>query len=131
MSVEPLLQSRMIPAYWKNPARFCLSAILPKSTDLRMSTAGEFQHSEFRICDKLPGAMPIQDMTQLLIAWGNGDQQALETLVPLVEAELHRLARRYLNGERPGHTLQATALVNEAYLRLIDWKNVQWQNRAH
>jgi RNA polymerase sigma factor (TIGR02999 family) len=75
--------------------------------------------------------MPTQDMTQLLIAWGQGDQQALETLVPLVEAELHRLARRYLNNERPGHTLQATALVNEAYIRLIDWKNVQWQNRAH
>src|SRR5881396_743780 len=75
--------------------------------------------------------MPSQDMTQLLVAWSNGDQQALETLVPLVEAELHRLARRYLNNERPGHTLQATALVNEAYLRLIDWKSVRWQNRAH
>ena len=75
--------------------------------------------------------MPSQDMTQLLVAWSQGDAQALETLVPLVEAELHRLARRYLNQERPGHTLQPTALVNEAYLRLIDWKNVQWQNRAH
>src|SRR5688572_30200220 len=71
------------------------------------------------------------DITQLLMAWSEGSEAALEKLVPLVEAELHRLARRYLKGERPGHTLQTTALVNEAYLRLIDWKNVRWQNRAH
>jgi len=71
------------------------------------------------------------DITQLLMAWSEGNETALEKLVPLVEAELHRLARRYLKGERPGHTLQTTALVNEAYLRLIDWKNVRWQNRAH
>jgi len=72
-----------------------------------------------------------QHVTQLLLAWSNGDPIALKKLVPLVERELHRLAQRYLNKERPGHTLQATALVNEAYLRLVDWKNVQWQNRAH
>ena len=65
------------------------------------------------------------------MAWSEGDETALEELVPLVEAELHRLAQRYLRGERPGHTLQTTALVNEAYLRLIDWKNVRWQNKAH
>ena len=65
------------------------------------------------------------------MAWSEGDETALEELVPLVEAELHRLARRYLRGERPGHTLQTTALVNETYLRLIDWKNVRWQNKAH
>jgi len=71
------------------------------------------------------------DITQLLVAWSDGDEASLEKLVPLVEAELHRLAQRYLRQERSNHTLQATALVNEAYLRLIDWKNVQWQNRAH
>jgi RNA polymerase sigma factor (TIGR02999 family) len=71
------------------------------------------------------------EITGLLQAWRQGDQFALEQLVPLVEAELHRLAHRYLAGERPGHTLQTTALVNEAYLRLIDWKNVEWQDRAH
>lgn len=71
------------------------------------------------------------DVTQLLAAWSEGSEAALEKLVPLVEAELHRLARRYLRGELPGHTLQTTALVNEAYLRLIDWKNVHWQNKAH
>src|SRR5436190_15485020 len=74
--------------------------------------------------------MPSQELTQLLVAWGQGDRDALDALVPLVEAELHRTARRYLNRERDGHVLQATALVNEAYLRLIDWKNVEWQNRA-
>jgi RNA polymerase sigma factor (TIGR02999 family) len=71
------------------------------------------------------------EVTRLLLAWGNGDEKALAQLVPLVEAELHRLAQHYLKQERRGHTLQTMALVNEAYLRLIDWKNVQWQNRAH
>jgi RNA polymerase sigma factor (TIGR02999 family) len=70
-------------------------------------------------------------ITELLVAWSNGDQAALEKLTPLVYNELHRLARRYMRQERPGHMLQTSALVNEAYLRLIDWKNVQWQNRAH
>ena len=71
------------------------------------------------------------DLTQLLVAWRHGDEHALEELTPAVYKELHRLARRYMAGERVGHTLQATALVNEAFLRLIDWKNVHWQNRAH
>src|SRR4029078_8863813 len=71
------------------------------------------------------------EITALLVAWGNGDRQALERLAPLVHAELYRLARRYMSKESRGHTLQATALVNEAYLRLIDWQNVRWQNRAH
>jgi RNA polymerase sigma factor (TIGR02999 family) len=71
------------------------------------------------------------NVTQLLIAWNNGDQSAFEQLVPMVHAELHRLARRYMGQERAGHLLQPTALVNEAYLRLIDWKNVEWKNRAH
>ena len=72
-----------------------------------------------------------QEITQLLLAWSDGDQAALEKLTPLVYAELHRLARGYMFGERPGHTLQTTALINEVYLRLIDWKNVRWQGRAH
>lgn len=71
------------------------------------------------------------EVTQLLVAWNQGDQMALEQLVPLVHAELHRLARRYMGNERAGHPLQPTALVNEAYMRLIDWKNVEWKNRAH
>jgi RNA polymerase sigma factor (TIGR02999 family) len=72
-----------------------------------------------------------KEITQLLVAWGDGDEAALEQLTPLVYQQLHRLAHHYLSHERPGHTLQTSALVNEAYLRLIDWKNVQWQNRAH
>jgi RNA polymerase sigma factor (TIGR02999 family) len=71
------------------------------------------------------------DVTQLLLAWNKGDQTALDKLAPLVDRELHRLARHYLNHERRGHSLQATELVNEAYLRLIDWRNVEWQDRAH
>jgi RNA polymerase sigma-70 factor, ECF subfamily len=72
-----------------------------------------------------------QGITQLLLAWSNGDQEALEKLTPLVYAELHRLAKFYMVRERTGHTLQTTALIHEAFLRLIDWKNVRWQNRAH
>lgn len=73
----------------------------------------------------------LHEVTQLLQSWSEGNQEALDKLVPLVHAELHRLARHYMSNERPGHTLQTTELVNEAYVRLIDWKNVRWQNRAH
>jgi RNA polymerase sigma factor (TIGR02999 family) len=76
-----------------------------------------------------PGATP--NITELLVAWGHGDQGALDALAPLVQRELHRVAARQLAGERPGHILQPTALVNEVYLRLIDWHDVKWQNRAH
>jgi RNA polymerase sigma factor (TIGR02999 family) len=69
--------------------------------------------------------------TELLVAWGRGEAAAFDRLVPLVHHELRRLARRHMRNERPGHTLQATALVNEAYLRLIEIKRVHWQNRAH
>lgn len=75
--------------------------------------------------------LPPQDVTQLLVNWSNGDQAALDALLPIVNDELRRLARSYLRRENPGHTLQPTALVNEAYLRLIGQQNVQWQNRAH
>jgi RNA polymerase sigma factor (TIGR02999 family) len=71
------------------------------------------------------------DVTQLLENWSNGDREALERLMPLVYDELHRLARGYLRRERSDHTLQSTALVHEAYLRMVDQKNVRWQNRAH
>jgi RNA polymerase sigma factor (TIGR02999 family) len=74
---------------------------------------------------------PPSDITRLLIAWSDGDRAALESLLPLIERELHRIARRYMRREDPGHTLQTTALVNEAFFRLIDQKSVRWQNRAH
>jgi len=72
-----------------------------------------------------------KEITRLLVAWSDGDETALEALTPLVYEELHRLAHHYMSHERPGHTLQTSALVNEAYVRLVDWKNVRWQNRAH
>ena len=72
-----------------------------------------------------------QGVTKLLQAWGQGEDAALEKLVPLVYQELRRLAHWYMTGERTGHTLQTTALVNEAYLRLVDSRKVNWQNRAH
>jgi RNA polymerase sigma factor (TIGR02999 family) len=71
------------------------------------------------------------DITGLLLAWSDGDREALERLTPLVYRELKKLAESYLRRERPGHTLQPTALAHEAYLRLIDQQNVRWQNRAH
>lgn len=71
------------------------------------------------------------EVTQLLCAWRNGDEAALAQLAPLVEAQLEVLAHHYLNRERAGHSLQTIDLVNEAYVRLIDWKSVAWQNRAH
>jgi RNA polymerase sigma factor (TIGR02999 family) len=72
-----------------------------------------------------------QDITQLLLAWGKGDRAALEELMPIVYEELRRLAKHYMRRQKPDHTLQTTALVHEAYLRLIDSSRVQWQNRAH
>jgi RNA polymerase sigma-70 factor (ECF subfamily) len=71
------------------------------------------------------------DITQLLVDWGNGDRRALEKLAPLVEGELHRLAHANMRGERPGHLLQTTALVNEAFLGMIEQSRVHWRNRAH
>jgi RNA polymerase sigma factor (TIGR02999 family) len=71
------------------------------------------------------------EVTQLLVDWGNGDKAALDRLTPLVHEELHRLAHRHMRLERPNHTLQTTALVNEAYVRLVDQRNLHWKNRAH
>jgi len=72
-----------------------------------------------------------QEVTRLLEDWSGGDQDALEKLIPLIQPELHRLAHHYMSRERPGHTLQTTALLNEAYLRLVDNPKRNWQNRAH
>ncbi len=71
------------------------------------------------------------EVTELLVAWGNGDEAALEQLAPLIHAELYRLAKGYMSRERPDHTLQTSALINEAYVRLIDWKTARFENRAH
>jgi RNA polymerase sigma factor (TIGR02999 family) len=77
-----------------------------------------------------PSSSP-QLVTQLLNDWSRGDQAALESLMPLVHEELRRLAHRYMRRERVGHTLQTTALINEAYLRLVEQQHVKWQSRAH
>ena len=74
---------------------------------------------------------PSGEVSGLLRAWSEGERAALDRLTPIVYDELHRLARRYMKGERPGHSLQTSALVNEAYMRLVDYKGMQWQNRAH
>ena len=72
-----------------------------------------------------------QGVTELLVAWSNGDKNARDQLMTIVYQELHRLAHYYMKRESPGHTLQTSALVNEAFVRLVDQRNVQWQNRAH
>jgi RNA polymerase sigma-70 factor, ECF subfamily len=72
-----------------------------------------------------------RNITELLIAWGDGDQSAPEKLIPMVEKELHRIASRYMRRENPAHTLQTTALVNEAYIQLVGQRETRWQNRAH
>src|SRR5271157_593123 len=77
------------------------------------------------------GAAAAGDISGILRAWSDGDQSALDRLTPIVYDELHRLARRYMRHERPGHSLQTSALVNEAYLRLVDYERMEWQNRAH
>jgi RNA polymerase sigma factor (TIGR02999 family) len=76
-------------------------------------------------------ATPPDEVTALLDAWADGDRSALDRLLPLVQDELHRLAHRHLQRERPSHTLQTTALVNEAYLRLVDQRRARWQSRSH
>lgn len=79
----------------------------------------------------MPPQESNQDVSALLIAWSGGDSDALDRLTPIVYHELRRLARRYMQQERAGHTLQSTALVHEAYTRLVDYKRMQWQSRAH
>jgi RNA polymerase sigma factor (TIGR02999 family) len=76
-------------------------------------------------------APSVHEITRLLQAWGGGDEQALEELTPLVYRELHRVAKHYMAREKPGHTLQTTALINEVYVRLVAFQEVSWQDRAH
>lgn len=78
-----------------------------------------------------PPPAATEEITQLLLAWGQGDQAALERLLPLVYEEMRQIAHHHMRRQRPDHTLQTTALVNEAYLRLVDAQRVQWQNRVH
>src|ERR1039458_7146072 len=78
-----------------------------------------------------PGDAAVSDISELLHAWSGGDQNARQRLTPIVYRDLHRLARRFMERERPGHSLQTTALVNEAYMRLVDYKRIEWQDRAH
>src|SRR6266516_1091604 len=78
-----------------------------------------------------PREPAVDDISTLLRAWSDGDQSALARLTPIVYDELRRLARRYMKRERPAHSLQTTALVNEAYMRLVDYERMEWQNRAH
>jgi len=87
---------------------------------------GAWRANDTRMAEPL-----THDVTQLLQAWSAGDSKALEQLTPLVYQQLHRAAQRCMAGERPGHTLQTTALVNEVYLRLVDCERVRWQDRAH
>jgi RNA polymerase sigma-70 factor, ECF subfamily len=77
------------------------------------------------------GVAAVGDISGILRAWSDGDQSALDRLTPIVYDELHRLARRYMKHERLGHSLQTSALVNEAYLRLVDYEHMEWQDRAH
>src|ERR1700729_2587799 len=77
------------------------------------------------------GEPAVGEVSTLLRAWSGGDQSALDRLTPIVYDGPRRLARRYMRRERPGHSLQTTALVNEAYMRLVDYERMQWQNRAH
>src|SRR5262245_16044503 len=91
----------------------------PRVFTIRLSTEGSMEKPS------------THEVTELLRAWSEGDRASLEKLTPLVYAELHRLAQKYMGGERVGHTLQATALVHEAYLRLIDTSRVRLENRAH
>jgi hypothetical protein len=78
-----------------------------------------------------PGAVDTNEISRLLRTWSDGDQNALHDLTPIVYQELRRLAHYYMEHERPGHALQTSALVNEAYMRLVDYKRMQWQDRAH
>lgn len=95
-----------------------------------MKTKAATASSVIESAASMPTMSP-QEVTQLLADWGKGDRSALDKLFPLVHSELRRIAQRQMSGERPGHTLEATALVNEAYLKLADQQGFDWQNRAH
>lgn len=101
-------------------------------TQLNSSGQMRLRYNDFQ-SDFISSQMdqPSQSVTQLLLAWRDGKKEALDQLIPLVYDELHRIAARQMKNERRGHTLQTTALLNEAYEKLVDHKNLQWQNRAH
>jgi RNA polymerase sigma-70 factor (ECF subfamily) len=104
----------------------------PVTRFFRNSRILEWRESSAALFDwTLPMPAPSEDVTRLLLAWSEGDKAALDRLMPLVYSELHNLAEHYLRRERSDHSLQATALVNEAYLRLIDVQRVRWENRTH
>jgi RNA polymerase sigma-70 factor (ECF subfamily) len=102
-------------------------ALIAGGSDLR----GPARRYNSEAMEKASHEAAVDDISQLLRAWTDGDQNALEGLTPIVYDELRRLAHRYMRRERTGHSLQTTALVNEAYVRLVDYKRMQWQNRAH
>lgn len=94
-------------------------------------TSGPRRYNSTAYCMERNVQPGVDDVSRLLRAWTNGDETALDKLTPIVYNELHRLAQRYMRRERPGHSLQTTALVNEAYMRLADYNRMQWQDRAH
>ncbi|HZN12072.1 MAG TPA: sigma-70 family RNA polymerase sigma factor [Blastocatellia bacterium] len=109
-------------------------ALLFRASPLHAETAAIICHAGgvyFAEGRSLMPTPPSHEVTQLLLAWSDGDRAALDQLVPLVYGELRRLAKHHLRRERAGHTLQSAALIHEAYLRLIDVKQVRWENRAH
>ena len=107
--------------------------LITREAERELSRRGQtFLGTEYVfLSERNMGETAPRSVTQLLMAWSEGDPSALDQLTPLVYEELRRLARAKLRGERPGHTLQTTGLVNEAYLRLVDQRQVRWQNRAH
>ena len=110
--------------------RVVLAIAFPSSSRQEAENAGQNQKGAKKgVESRIPNS--LQDVTRLLEAWGDGDDRALQRLIPIVHAELHRIASHFMAGERMDHSLQATALVNEAYIRLLDVEHVSWQNRAH
>ena len=105
---------------------FAKGATIPRFVERVCDSAKYMIEGRMRTASHSP-----KEVSQLLIDWSSGNKAALDQLIPLVDAELRRLAHQYMRQERPGHTLQTTALVNEAYLRLVDQRHVHWQNRAH
>ena len=120
---------------WKStPSRPWSGRDIPIIADGARTNSGDVRRTWYRGSDSRDNTMAQSsphEVTQLLADWSGGDQAALDKLMPLVEAELHRLAHHYMSRERAGHTLQTTALVDEAYLRLVGQKNIDWHDRAH
>src|SRR5262249_36539666 len=105
----------------------CLAGVAVKLPD----RIGVRRRRELSLGLDMEGDAPPGDVSEILRAWSEGDERALDRLTPIVYEELRRLARRYMRREKTGHSLQSAALVNEAYIRLVDYKRIRWQNRAH